>query len=51
MSGEGEIVSKNAVGTTGIMLIPIYILNIASLISFGFSSGHAWMRELDCEES
>ena len=51
MSGEGEIASKNAVGTTGIMLIPIYILNIASLISFGFSSGHVWMWELDCEET
>ena len=35
MSGEGEIASKNAVGTTGIMLIPIQIWNIASLISFG----------------
>ena len=51
MSGEGEIASKNAVGTTGIMLIPIQIWNIASLISFGFSNGHVWMWELDCEES
>ena len=51
MSGEGEIASKNAVGTTGIMLIPIQIWNIASLISFGFSNGHVRMWELDCEES
>ena len=43
MSGEREITSKNAVETTGIMLIPIQIWNIASLISFGFSSGHVWM--------
>ena len=43
MSGEGEIASKNAVGTTGIMLIPIQIWNIASLISFVFSNGHVWM--------
>jgi len=34
MSGEGRLIDKTAVRKTGIMLILIYILNIASFISF-----------------